>query len=130
MATIDPMMKFAEQVMKLEGVLQESKITGDPGRVLFVLTRANNALGVTQKEVVESTSLRKDTVSKLVDSLVQDGLLTQERESRMKRLKTSDSGRKLLSRVKASLRSPRPVDQAGKKKVEQFDLITNRWEPV
>jgi DNA-binding MarR family transcriptional regulator len=130
MATIDPMMKFAEQVMKLEGVLQESKITGDPGRVLFVLTRANNALGVTQKEVVESTSLRKDTVSKLVDSLVQDGLLTQERESRMKRLKTSDSGRKLLSRVKASLRSPRPVDQAGKKKTEQFDLITNRWEPV
>ncbi len=112
--------------MKLEGVLQESKVTGDPGRVLFVLTRANSALGVTQKEVVESTSLRKDIVSKLVDSLVQDGLLTQERESRMKRLKTSDFGRKLLSRVKASLRFPRPVDQGSKKKAEYFDLTTNR----
>jgi DNA-binding MarR family transcriptional regulator len=100
--------------MKVEGVLGESGITGNAGRVVFVLTMAKNVLGVSQKEVVEATALSKDVVSKLVGSLVQVGLLTQEREgtnSRIKRLATTDSGRALLSRVTAALQPPRPAKQ-------------------
>ena len=114
MATIDPMVKFAAQVMKVEGVLQQSKITATPGRVIFVLTMANTKSGVSQKAVVEATALRKDIISKLVDSLVETGVLNRKRESKTNRLSTTDSGRKLLSRVKASLRPPRPGGPKGK----------------
>lgn len=120
MATIDITRKFAEQAIQVERVLQESGIPGNAGRVVFVLTMANTALGVSQKAVVDATALRKDVVSKLVGSLVQAELLTQERDSRMKRLSTSQSGRQLLSRVTASLRpSPRPTSEDGKPQFEQ-----------
>jgi DNA-binding MarR family transcriptional regulator len=118
MATIDPMVKFAEQMMKVEAALQQSGITDNPGRVVFVLTVANTPLGVSHTELVNATGHRKDVVSKLVGALEDDGLVTQERHSRTKRVTTTDSGRKLLSRVKASLRSRRQNAPEGKEKEE------------
>ena len=114
MATVDISRKFAEHAIKVDRVLGESGIKGNAGRVIFVLTMAKSVLGVSQKEVVAATVLPKDVVSKLVGSLVQAGLLTQEREgrnSRIKRLATTDSGRALLSRVKAELQPPRSAKQ-------------------
>lgn len=95
--------------MKVEQVLGGSGITGNAGRVVFILAMAQKDWGVLQKDVVKATALPKDVVSKLVGSLVQAGLLTQEREganSRIKRLATTDSGRGLLLRVKAALQPP------------------------
>lgn len=131
MATVDSMMKFAAQAMKVEGLLQQSGITANPGRVIFVLAMANTKSGVSQKEVVEATGLRKDTVSKLVDGLVGAGVLARKRESKMNRLSTTDSGRKLLSLVKVSLRPTRP---AGPKRKEPeyysfFDKDGNVIDP-
>jgi DNA-binding MarR family transcriptional regulator len=122
MATIDPMTKFAEQAMGVERVLQQARITANPGRVIFVLTVANTKSGVSQKEVVEATALRKDVVSKFIRSLVQAGVLTRKRESKMNRLSTSDSGRKLLLRVRASL-SPRSAGTVGKKRPKQSSMF-------
>jgi DNA-binding MarR family transcriptional regulator len=123
MATNDRMREFAERVMKVERVLQESGITANPGRVVFVLTMSNTVLGVSQKEVIEATDLKKDVVSKLVASLVDAELLTQERDARMKRLTTTNSGRKLLSRVKASLSAPRPAKTDGKPHFEELTFF-------
>jgi DNA-binding MarR family transcriptional regulator len=103
-ATNDIARKFAEHALKVEHVLGESGVTGNAGRVVFILAMAQKDWGVSQKDVV----------SKLVGSLVQAGLLTQEREgsnSRIKRLQMTDSGRALLSRVKEALQPPRPVKQ-------------------
>ena len=118
MATIDPIRKFAKQVMTVEGVLREYGITADCGRILFVLTMANHLLGATQKEVVDATALPKDVVSKSVRKLVNAGLLTQERESTKKRLLTTRSSRELLSLVRASLSPPSSAIPESKKKAE------------
>jgi DNA-binding MarR family transcriptional regulator len=128
MATIDPMRKFAEQVMKMECVVQESGITDNPGRVVFVLAAANTVIGVSQTELIKATGFSKSVVSKLVGSLEHDGLVTQERHSRTKRVMATDSGRKLLSRLKASLRPRRPAAKGEKPKGEYFNFITDRWE--
>ena len=119
MATIDPMRKFAAQAIKVEGVLQQSGITANPGRVIFVLTMANTKSGVSQKEVVEATALRKDIISKLVDSLVKAKVLTRKRESKTNTLSTTNSGRKLLSQVNVSLRSTRRNAPEGKEKEKE-----------
>jgi DNA-binding MarR family transcriptional regulator len=112
MATIDrATKKFAEDAIKVERVLGKSRIRGNAGRVVFLLNMAQKGLGVTQKEVVGAMALPKDVVSKLVGSLVQAGLLKQERsgvDSRIKLLTTAGPGRALLSRVKAALQKPRP----------------------
>lgn len=114
MATNDKARAFAEHAIKVERVLSESGITGNAGRVVFLLTMAKKDWGVSQKDVVDATALPKDVVSKLVRSLVQAGLLTQEREganSRTKRLITTDAGRSVLSQVTAALQPPRPAKQ-------------------
>lgn len=118
MATVDIARKFAEHAIKVERILGESGATGNAGRVVIILTMAQKDWGVSQKDVVEATALPKDVVSKLVGSLVDVGLLTQEREgtnSRIKRLNLTDSGRSLLLRVKDALQPPRPL----KKEPEQ-----------
>ena len=112
MATVDIVGKFAEQAIKVERVLQERGIHGTPGRVIFVLRLANTLGGVPQKTVVKRLALPKDVVSKLIGSLVQTDLLSQERQeanSREKWLSTSNSGRELLSRLGNTLRPPRPA---------------------
>jgi DNA-binding MarR family transcriptional regulator len=109
--------KFSEQAIRVERVLQRAKITASAGRVIFVLTRANQGIGVTQKEIVDGTGLAKDVVSKLIASLVKAKVLTQERESRTMRLLTSDAGKDLLSRVQASLQPLRPADTEDKVRV-------------
>lgn len=100
--------------MKVESVLTAGGITGNVGRVVFVLTMAQKDCGVSQKDVVNATALPKGVVSKLVGSLVQAGLLTRERDGenpRVKQLATTNSGRSLLLRVMAALQPPRPAKQ-------------------
>jgi DNA-binding MarR family transcriptional regulator len=126
MATIDIARAFADHAIKVERVLGQSGITGNAGRVVFVLTMAKKDWGVSQKEVVDSTALPKDVVSKLVGSLVQAGLLTQERDgadSRINRLITTDSGRSVLSRVMAALQPPRPAKQEAEETYRQSSIF-------
>lgn len=120
---MDIVKKFADQAIRVERVLQRAKITASAGRVIFVLTRANRGNGVTQKEIVDGAGLAKDVVSKLVSSLVQAGLLTQEKVSRTKMLSTTDTGRKLLTKVKASLQPPRPARPDRKPEPEYYDFF-------
>lgn len=112
MATRQNVIQFAEQAIKVEGILQEEGVTGKAGRVVFVLMRASTLFGVSQSDVVTSTGIRKDVVNKLVKALRKAGLVTQERDTENpsgKRVFTTDSGRSLLSRVEASLHAPRPT---------------------
>jgi len=115
MATIDVVAAYGEQTIKIERILQEVGVTGNVGRVVLILALANSDFGVSQKEVVEGTALPKDTVSKLIGSLVGIKLLNRDRDStnsRMKRISTTESGRKLLVRVRAALQpttSPAPA---------------------
>lgn len=114
MATLDKVKRFAEQAMQVDRVLSEAGITGNAGRILVVLTMARTFWGVSQKEVVDRTQLKKDVVSKVVASLADAGLLTQKRDSanpRMKRLVATDAGDDLLTRIRASLQQPRPASQ-------------------
>jgi DNA-binding MarR family transcriptional regulator len=116
MATTNGLRKFAEQAIRVERVLNEKRIAGSAGRVVYLLTLADRFVGVSQKDVVAETSLSKDLVSKLVSSLVTAKLLTQVRESsnsRIKRLATTESGRDLLRRLKAVLQPPRPPAAEG-----------------
>lgn len=110
MATIDSAKRFAEQSVKVERILRQAGVTGNIGRTILVLTMVNTALGVSQKEVGEQLALTKDVVSKLVTSLVEAKLLTQEdhgTNSRRKSLAITDSGRRLLSQLKTSLQQGR-----------------------
>ena len=112
MATVDAVKKFVEHAVRVERVLRESRITGNAGRVLFVLTLAEKGLGIPQMDAVAAMALPKDVVSKLVRSLVEAGLLTQERmggNSRIKQVAITESGRALLFRVKAALNPARPA---------------------
>ena len=112
--------------MRVERVLDEFKIAGNLGRVVFVLTMAKSVLGIPQKDVVAAMAVPKDVVSKLVGPLVQAGLLTQEREgtnSRIKRLAATDAGRVLLSRVNAALQPPCPTKQEPEQKHERLSFF-------
>ena len=127
MATIDLAKKFAEQSIKVERVLREAGVTRNGGRVVLVLTMANTAGGVSQRDVVETMALPKYRVSKLVGSLVQAGLLTTARmatNSRIKRLTTTAAGRDLLSRLKSSLQPPRPVLPANTREPATSPMLT------
>jgi DNA-binding MarR family transcriptional regulator len=126
MATIDIARKFAEHAMKAEHVLGESGITGNVGRVMFVLAMAQKDWGVSQKDVVDAMGLPKDVVSKLVGFLVQAGLLVQERDSansRIKRLATTYSGSALLSRVQSALQPPRPTKQEPEQQCTRISIF-------
>jgi DNA-binding MarR family transcriptional regulator len=109
MATGTPLRKFAEQTIRVERVLNEQRIAGSLGKVLYLLTLADKAYGVSQKDVVEQTGLSKDVVSKSVSALVRAGLLTQVRDSsnpRIKSLATTDRGRDLLGRLNTEVGPP------------------------
>jgi DNA-binding MarR family transcriptional regulator len=109
MATANRLMQYAQQTSRVERVLNEVRVAGSPGRVVYLLTLADRIAGVSQKEVVAETTLPKDVVSKLVRSLVAAGLLTQIRETsdpRAKRLATTVAGKDLLRRLKAVLQPP------------------------
>lgn len=126
MATIDGVQKFAEQALQIERVLDKHNVTGNPGRVVFILAAAAKIEGVTQKRIVERTALPNDVVSKLVGSLVRGGLLTQKREgsnSLIKRLSATASGRALLSRMVAVLQPPRPVKQQPKQGYSRMNIF-------
>jgi DNA-binding MarR family transcriptional regulator len=108
---------FGEQAVKVERIMQKAGVAGHVGRVVFLLAMADSDLGISQKQLIEATALPKDVVSKLVANLVEIKLLTQERDStnsRVKRISTTDSGRKLLSRARAVLQPASP----GRKKPE------------
>jgi len=103
--------KFAEQAIKVEQAVRQRGIPNNAARVVFVLSMAGGRWGVSQKEVIERTALKKDVVSKLVDSLVRAELLTKQRNSskpRINKLLTTRSGKNLLSRVQAALQPPPP----------------------
>ena len=99
MATVNGLRKFAEQAIRVERVLNEEHVAGSAGRVVYLLSAADRAVGVSQKDMVTEMALPKDVVSKLVGFLVD--------AERMKRLANTDSGRDLLSRLKAALQPPR-----------------------
>ena len=106
MATKDQVRKFAAQAIIVDRVLFAQCVNGNAGRVIFILDAANRLGGVTQKQILEATNLPKDVVSKLVESLVSARLLTRERateNARIKRLLTTEGGRKLLSQVTDAL---------------------------
>jgi hypothetical protein len=110
MATVNGLRKFAEQAIRVERVLNEEHVAGSAGRVVYLLSAADRAVGVSQKDMVTEMALPKDVVSKLVGFLVDAELMTQVRQAsnpRMKRLANTDSGRDLLSRLKAALQPPR-----------------------
>jgi DNA-binding MarR family transcriptional regulator len=111
MATKDQARKFAAQAIIVDSVLVAQGVKGNAGRVIFILVAANRPGGGTQKQILEATNLRKDVVSKLVESLVSARLLTRQRateNARIKRLLTTEGGRKLLSQVTDALQPPRP----------------------
>lgn len=114
MPTVEIIKKFADQAMKVERVLRDAEIPGDAGRVVLILNLVNRDWGARQGEIVKALALPKDIVSKLIRSLVNADLLTQEREvanPRAKRLRATDTGRKLLYKVKLALQPPRPPKQ-------------------
>ena len=126
MATKNLARKFAAQSILVDSVLDAQTVAGNAGRVVFILDAANKTGGGTQKEILEATNLPKDVVSKLVKSLVSAGLLTQKRateNSRIKCLHTTESGRKLLSRVTAALQPPRPEEMEPERKVERLSFF-------
>jgi hypothetical protein len=104
MATVNGLRKFAEQAIRVERVLNEEHVAGSAGRVVYLLSAADRAVGVSQKDMVTEMALPKDVVSKLVGFLVDAELASNPR---MKRLANTDSGRDLLSRLKAALQPPR-----------------------
>jgi DNA-binding MarR family transcriptional regulator len=98
----------------------------DTTLVVFVLTMAQKDREPTQKDVVKATAQTKDVVSKLVGSLVQAGLLTQERQrvnSRFKRLYLTNAGRALLSRIRETLQPPRLPKPSPEKKVVHLSFF-------
>jgi DNA-binding MarR family transcriptional regulator len=110
--------KFAEQAIQVERVLNQQRITGSPGKVVYLLTLADRIAGVAQMDAVDETGLSKDVVSKSVSALVDAGLLTQVRESsnpRSKRLETTDSGKDLLRRIESVLSPPPKETEVGDK---------------
>jgi DNA-binding MarR family transcriptional regulator len=127
MATKDQAKKFAAQAILVDSVLVAQGVSGNAGRVVFILDAANKTGGGTQKDILEETNLPKDVVSKLVGSLVSSRLLTRERateNSRIKRLNTTERGRKLLSRVTAALQPPPRKQEFGPvRKVERLSLF-------
>ena len=115
--------KFAEQAIQVENAVRQSGIPRNAGRVVFLLAIADTRFGISQKAVVDRMGLPKDVVCKLVKSLMKAGLLTQRRDSsnpKVKKLFPSDSGRKLLARVKASLQPTPPPPPAPKPPAEDL----------
>jgi DNA-binding MarR family transcriptional regulator len=111
MATDSGLRKFARQAMGVDRILQECGISGNPGKVIYVLTAANKLVGVSQGKIAAGSSIKKDVVSKLVGSLVEADLLMQQRElsnPRTKTLTTTGAGKKLLSRLRDAL-APTPA---------------------
>jgi DNA-binding MarR family transcriptional regulator len=93
--------------------------------VIFVLGMVNQSWGVLQKQVIKETGLPKDAVTRLIDDLVDAGLVDHAPEVERPQQKTvaiTDRGRDKLSRVTASLRPSRsPV--AEKPKSVGLDLF-------
>lgn len=50
MATTGTLKKFAEQAVKVERVLNEQRVAGSPGKVIYLLTLADKPHGVSQKD--------------------------------------------------------------------------------
>ena len=126
MATKDSTRKFAEQALHVERVLDSRKVSGSAGRAIFILAAANGTGGVTQKQLVEKTSLPKDVISKLVGSLVRAGLLDQTREtenSRVKRLTTTSIGKQVISEINAALRPRAPIPTEPQKPVKRMPKL-------
>ncbi len=126
MATIDIARAFAEHAIKVERVLSGSGITGNAGGVVFVLTMAKEVRGVSHKEVVDATALPKDVVSNFFGSMVRAGLMTHEWDgvdSWINRLITTDSGRSVLSRVRAELKPPRSAKQEAEETYRQSSIF-------
>jgi predicted transcriptional regulator len=116
--------KFAAQSILVDNVLDAHTVAGNAGRVVFILDAANKTGGETQKQILEATNLPKDVVSKLVKSLFSAGLLMRATEnSRIKRLHTTESGRKLLSRVTAALQPSRPKEMGPVRKIERLSFF-------
>jgi DNA-binding MarR family transcriptional regulator len=117
MATINSIGRFAEQVLRVERVLDEHRLSGSAGRVTFILAAAYKAAGVTQKQLIDEADLPKDVVSKLVSSLVKAGLLIRDREGydpRVKRLHTTETGRSIIVEINAALQAPSAARQKAK----------------
>ena len=126
MATKDQARKFAAQAIIVDSVLVAQGVNGNAGRVIFILDAANKPGGGTQKQILEATKLPKDVVSKLVGSLVSARLLTRQRateNARIKRLLTTEGGRKLLSKVTAALQPPRLEEPGPVRKVERLSFF-------
>lgn len=118
MATIDPCRRFAEQAIKVELVLKDFDVTRKSGHVIFVLGMVNQSWGVLQQQVIKETGLPKDAVTRLIDDLVDAGLVDHAPDVERPQQKTvaiTDRGREMLRRVTASLRPSRsPVVETRK----------------
>lgn len=110
MVTIDLVTNFGRESVKIEHLLQKSRVTTSTGRTILVLTMANAEKGVTQKKIVEVLSLSKESVTKLLQRLADAGVLVKQRtvsDARCWQIITTDSGRELVSEVRSVLRARR-----------------------
>lgn len=113
--------RFAEEGLQVERILEKTKTPGSPGRVAIVLSLANSPSGVTQKELVILTGLRKDVLSKLIAGLVDTKLITHVRDlsnPRIKRILLTPQGSRLLSQIEDSLRPATPATRPTPTKVK------------
>jgi DNA-binding MarR family transcriptional regulator len=102
--------RFAEQAIKVEQVLKDFGVTRKSGHVIFVLRMVNQSWGVLQQQVIKETDLPKHAVTRLIDDLVDAGLVDHAPDIEQPQQKTvviTDRGREMLSRVNASLRPSR-----------------------
>ena len=133
MATINikGLRKFAEQAIRVERVLDKGRVSGNAGKVIYLLTAANKCWGVSQQSIVTEGSMSKHTVSKVVGSLVAAGYLEQERDRsnrRAKTLVTTDLGKELLSRLTTALQPERSEQESPKERPDNGPLLFNMDE--
>jgi DNA-binding MarR family transcriptional regulator len=110
MATIDLVTKFGREAVQVERLLQKVGVTTRTGRTILVLAMASAEKGVQQKKIVEVLAMSKESVTKLLQPMIDAELLTKERaasDARSWQILTTVSGRELVSEVKSVLRSRR-----------------------
>lgn len=92
---------------------EEFKPTGLSPSHAFLLMLAVSGPGSRQKELGEGLQLAPSTVTRMVDALVQDGLVTRETEGREARIRPTAAGRRRIPKL----------ERAWKKLYERYSAV-------